>query len=176
MTRIYKQAVQQALLYGMFLKAKKYTIVIVLRAQGNFLKAAIDISKSSRTTLLLDGLEIHKIHKHILIQELGLLKSDTLSTSRTRSFYKCLIDLFAGNRGDRQSIKATHYYSVYCQRLKNITFPFVQCMCSGSHTQCNRKLKKLFPKNGGLVHLVRSLVASKTEYNPKLLNVLLRPI
>ncbi len=79
-------------------------------AQGKFLKAAISIiSKSCRTTPLLDGLEIDKIHKHIRIQELGLLKSAIRSTSITRSFYKYLIDcLFAGNCGKGK----THHYIV----------------------------------------------------------------
>ena len=76
-------------------------------AQGNFLKAAIGISKSCRTTPLVDGLEIHKIHKHIRIQKLGLLKSAIHLTSRTGSFYKYLtICLMAA------VVKAKHYYTV----------------------------------------------------------------
>ncbi len=66
----------------------------------NFLKAAICISKSCHTTALLDGFEIHKIYKHIRIQELGLLKSSICSTSSRRTFYKYLIDcLFTDNYG-----------------------------------------------------------------------------
>ncbi len=39
----------------------------------------------------------------------------------------------------------------------------------------NYKLK-LFPKNDGLVDSVKTLVASKTEYNRKLLNMMLKPM
>ncbi len=88
MTRIYKQAIQPVLLYGncVFQNKKSTGIQSSDTAQGNFLKTASGISKSCRTTPLLDGLEIHKIHKHTRIQELGLLKSAIHSTSRTRSF------------------------------------------------------------------------------------------
>ena len=103
MTRIYKQAVQPVLLYGMnCVFQNKKSIQSLDTAQGNFLKAAIGISKSCRTTPLLDGLEIHKIHKDIRIQELGLLKSAIRSTPRTRSF-DCLLATVA---------KAKHYCTV----------------------------------------------------------------
>ncbi len=62
MTRIYKQAVQPVLLYGMnCVFQNKKSIQSLDTAQGNFVKAAIGISKSCRTTPLLDGLEIHNL-------------------------------------------------------------------------------------------------------------------
>ncbi len=77
-------------------------------AQVNFLKAAIGISKNCHATPLLGGLEIHKMHKHIRIQALGLLKSAMRATSWTRSVYKYLIDcLFAGNCGKGKALLYT---------------------------------------------------------------------
>ncbi len=103
MTKIYKHTAQPALLYRInCVFQKKKSIQWLDTAQGNFLTATIGITKSCRTTPLLDGLEIHKIHKDIRIQELGLLKSAIRSTPRTRSF-DCLLATVA---------KAKHYCTV----------------------------------------------------------------
>ncbi len=53
---------------------------------------------------------------------------------------------------------------------------FLQYMCSDRYSnQCKRRLT-LFPKNDGLVDSVKDLVASKPEYNRKLLNMMLMPM
>ena len=123
MTRIYKQAVQAVLLYGMnCVFQNKKSIQLLDTAQENFLKAAIGIYNSCRTTPLPGGLEIHTIHKHIRIQELGVLKSVVRSTSMTRSFYTYLIDcLFAGNCGKGKTL--LHRVLATCEEQ---SIPFVQ--------------------------------------------------
>ncbi len=73
--------------------------------------------------------------------------------------------LFAGNCGKGKTL--LHRVLPTCEEQG---ISFVQYMCSDSYSnQCNRKLK-LFPKNDGLVDSVKTLVASKTEYNRNLLN------
>ncbi len=67
---------------------------------------------------------------------LGLLKSAIHSTSRTRSFYKYLIDcLFAGNCGKGKTL--LHCVLMTCEEQ---SISFVQYMCSDHYSiQCKRE-------------------------------------
>ncbi len=87
--------------------------------------------------LLLDGLEMRKMHKHIRIQELGLLKSAFFPDPKTRSVYKYLIDCFFVGICDK--VKAIlHPVLSTCEEW---SISFVQYICSDSYSnQCNTKL------------------------------------
>ncbi len=118
MTSIYKQAVEAVFMYGMncccFL-SKQEGIERLDTVQRDFLKVAIGISNSCRTTSLMGRLETH--NQHIRIQEMGLLKSAIRSTSRTRSSYTYLIVCLLAN-----VLKTRHYYTVCYRRVKNRSF------------------------------------------------------
>ena len=108
-SHIYSTAVRPVLLYGLECVYQDKTVMKSIESmQGKFVKAALGLKKSCRTSPLLQALNVDRISVSVDISKLSLLKSMLLSTSRCSTFYQHLLSCyFDGSMGNHKNLVNT---------------------------------------------------------------------
>ena len=170
-TYLWNAAVRPVLTYGLnCINMSKSTMSKVEKLQTKLLKAANCLHKFTKSTPLLNALNVRKIETTNEMNMLSLLKSSLCNSSRARKFYMHLIDMdMCGN---------LHGHCSLVNRVKSTCLKhdisFLKYVLDDNYSShCKSVMKTV--KSDGLSDSVRQLLMYKDPYNKYLLNLLLIP-
>ena len=131
----------------------------------------LGLKKSCHNTPLLEALKINKISNCVESQQLKLLKSMLLSTSKSKPFYTHLLS---------QYLSGAHMGNTLLSRVANTCREYnvsiISVLCNeGTHKSVIRSLK-MFPESNGVTDSIRGLLVNNNNNSNTrmLLNLLLR--
>ena len=171
-TSIFNAAVRPVLMYGLqCVYQTKKAKTDMDKMQSKLLKSALGLNSFCKTSPLIDALKINRITTSIEIQELCLLKSMFLSKSRTRYFYKNLLQehLNGSIPGQKDLLSRVN---ITCLK-HNISL--VRYLCDADYARLQKHLVTRFPINDGVIDSVRHLLNFKNPHSKIMLNLLLSP-
>lgn len=141
----YSVAVRPVLMYGIECTYQDKTAFNSIESvQGKFLKSALGLKKSCKTSPLLQAAGIDSISVSVEISRMSLLKSMLLSTSRCRLLYQHLLSCALNGK------LKSHRNLVSCvlQTCKKYNIYFMQYLCDSSYQAKCKKLIKHRPECG----------------------------
>ena len=171
---IYKTAVRSSLTYGCAaVNISSNNLKVLDKVQGKHLKSILGLKYHSRTTPLLEALNIPSVSKSVQMMSLDLLKSCLLSSSSTQKFYLHMINTW--KHGNVNCVKNTllartlSVYKFYNMNLHNHVFNL------NDNAYVKQKMVHKLPcGQNGMVDTIRFCLSNENKHNHAFLNMILK--
>ena len=140
------------------------------KLQSKLLKSSIGLKVYSKSTPLLDALKIPRIKSTIQLQEMSLLRTMILSSSRSQKFYKYMLSLHMNGTPVSQKCLVARV----AQTCAHNKLSLVNTICDKSYTQRHKSRFTTY-KSDGLIDSIRYLLRNFNQESLVTLQLLLSP-